>query len=90
MGEHTAVIGKKAAHLDSIPNGLVGREVSGGTHEKRTAKGDPMKRIPSAWDTFWKNESKLNRRYTSDFEVYGSKSEQGKTSEVEIFLAVAE
>jgi len=44
--------------------------------------------IVNAWKEIWSMDSELKRRYTADFEVYGKKSQQGDSSEVEIYLAV--
>jgi len=49
-----------------------------------------MKSIPAAWLEIWKEDSNFNRRYTSGFELYGSKSQQSAASEVEIHLSMAE
>jgi predicted transcriptional regulator YdeE len=49
-----------------------------------------MKSIPAAWFEIWEDVSNLNRRYTSDFELYGSKSQKSAASEVEIYLSMAE
>jgi predicted transcriptional regulator YdeE len=88
--EYTALIGLEVANLDKILDVLVGKTIGGGNYEKRIIKGDPVKSIPAVWFEIWEDDSNLNRRYTSDFELYGSKSQRGEASEVKIYLSIAE
>lgn len=86
-GKYTAVIGMKVNSLTEIPNGLIGREFDGGKYQKFIAKGQMPNAVVKTWEEIWKNDKKLNRIYTADFEVYGGRSQNGENSEVEIFIA---
>ena len=87
-GKYTAIIGHKVESIEKIPNGLVGREFKGGRYTKLTAKGEMPDAIVDIWKKVWKEDKKLNRRYTVDFEVYGLKSQNGSKSEVDVFIAI--
>ncbi|MEZ2414520.1 GyrI-like domain-containing protein [Muriicola sp. E247] len=86
-GKYTAIIGHKVKSLDDIPDGLVGRKFEGGKYTKLTAKGEMPDAILDIWKKVWKEDKELKRRYTVDFEVYGEKSQNGKESEVDVFIA---
>ncbi len=88
MGKYRAIIGCKVATLDTIPKGMLGRVIEGGTYTKYTAKGEVPASVVSTWQQIWKADDSLKRSYTTDFEVYGAKSQQGIESEVEIFIAI--
>ena len=87
-GNYTAILGHKVSSLDSIPEGLIGRRFTGGTYTTFKAKGEMPQAIVNTWKEIWSQDEQLQRRYTVDFEVYGAKSQQGKQSEVDIFIAV--
>lgn len=86
-GKQSAIIGLKVESLDSIPEGLIGREFAGGRYTKFIAKGEMPMAVIDKWKKIWKRDKELNRQYTADFEVYGEKSQNGKNSEVEIYIA---
>ena len=88
MGKYRAIIGHKVESLDKIPEGLIGREFAGGKYLKFVAKGEMPDAIVDTWKNIWKEDENLNRRYTADFEVYGKASQNGKYSEVDVFIAV--
>ncbi|MCH8903537.1 MAG: effector binding domain-containing protein [Bacteroidetes bacterium] len=87
-GKYTSMIGVKVNSLDIIPNGLIGREFRGGNYTRFVAKGDMPDAVIKTWKEIWDKDNELNRTYTADFEVYGTKSQNGKESEVEIYIAV--
>lgn len=87
-GKYTSIIGQKVGSLANIPNGLIGREFKGGDYLKFTAKGEMPRAVIETWREIWENDSHLDRRYTTDFEIYGEKSQRGADSEVEIYIAV--
>lgn len=85
--DYTTIIGVPVSTLNEIPNGLIGREFQAENFEKFTAKGEMPKAVVDVWIDIWQRDKKLNRKYSYDFEVYGAKSQNGKNSEVEIFIA---
>jgi len=87
-GKYTAIIGLRVSSLGNIPAGLMGRELKGGKYKKYLAKGKMPNAVMETWKEIWDKDKELGRRYSSDFEVYGSKSRCGENSEVEIYISV--
>ena len=84
---YTVVLGCKVAHLDEVPEGMVGRVIPGGTFTQFTAKGNLYEgAVYAEWLKIWK--APLNRKFTADYEVYGPKSHTPESAEVDIFIAV--
>lgn len=86
-GAYTAIIGCKVSSLENIPEGLIGREISGGQYIKYTAKGKIPNAIIDVWQEIWKRDKVLNRHYTADFEVYGQRSQDPENAEVDVYVA---
>ncbi|MFC5626770.1 GyrI-like domain-containing protein [Algoriphagus winogradskyi] len=87
-GEYTCLIGYQVSSLENVAKGLVAREFDGGSHIKFVAAGKMPEAVVQTWQEIWSKDSEIDRKYTSDFEVYSSKSQQGDNSEVDIFIAV--
>lgn len=84
---YTTVLACEVSSLDEIPEGMKGLEIGGGDYVKFLAKGNLNEgAVGNAWMEIWK--SGVNRRYTTDFEVYGAKSQNREDAEVDIFVAV--
>lgn len=86
--EYTTIIGVPVSTLDDVPDGLTGREFEAGNFQKFIAKGEIPNAVVNTWIDIWQRDKELNRKYTYDFEVYGQKSQNGKDSEVEIYIAI--
>ncbi|MEO8961305.1 MAG: GyrI-like domain-containing protein [Ginsengibacter sp.] len=87
-GKYLTIIGLKVDSIDEIPDGLTGREFKGGKYQKFIAKGPMPNAVAETWREIWAKDKELNRKYTADIEVYGTKSQNGENSEVEIFIAI--
>ncbi len=88
MGEYTTLVGFKVSSLDDVPEGLTGRAFEGGSFKKFVAKGEMPDSVVNEWQKIWSADKELNRAYTYDYEVYGDKSQKGKDSEIDIYIAV--
>ncbi|MEM6316840.1 MAG: effector binding domain-containing protein [Bacteroidota bacterium] len=88
LGAYTTIIGHKVSSLDTIPKGMIGKVISGGTFQPFVAKGEIPASIGATWQQIWAQDKELNRAYQADFEVYGVKSHNGAASEVEIFVGI--
>ena len=86
--DYTTIIGVPVVSLDEIPEGLIGREFPVEHFQKFVAKGEMPGAVLKIWSEIWQNNKNLNRKYTYDFEIYGTKSRNGEHSEVEIFVAM--
>ena len=87
-GKYKSIIGMLVDSIDEIPKDLIGRKFEGGKYQKFIARGEMPNAVVEKWQEIWTNDKQLNRKYTADFEVYGSKSQNGQESEVEIFIAL--
>ncbi len=85
--EYTTLIGLQVSNLDTIPNGLIGRQFPTETFEMFTAQGEMPQAVMNTWLDIWQRDNELQRKYTYDFEFYGEKSQNGENSEVQIFIA---
>lgn len=84
---YTTVLGCKVTSLDTIPEGMVGKSFDGGKYVETSAKGDLTQGlIVNHWSKIW--EMGLDRRYTADFEVFGSKAQNPQDAEVDFLVAV--
>ena len=85
-GSYTTIIGCKVNSLN-IPEGMTGKEIEEGNYKVYTAKGKMPETVVNQWMEIWKDDD-LKRAYTSDFEVYGEKSQNSENAEVDIYIAV--
>ncbi|RYG44481.1 MAG: AraC family transcriptional regulator [Chitinophagaceae bacterium] len=84
---YTTVLGCKVDSLDTIPPGMRGITIGGGTYTKRVAAGNVLqKSVYNEWELIW--NSTIPRTFTADFEVYGQKAWDPENGEVEIFVAI--
>lgn len=86
---YTVLLGCPVAHLDEIPDGMMGKAFDGGTYTKFVAKGSLSEGIvANEWMKIW--ETDISRAYTADFEVFGEKAQNPADAEVDIFIALSE
>jgi predicted transcriptional regulator YdeE len=84
---YTTILGCKVADLQTIPDGMVGKNFEETNYIKFVAKGDISQGIVfNEWTKIW--NSNLNRTFTADFEVYGESAHNPENAEVDIFIAV--
>lgn len=87
MKPYTTVLGCKVDNIDTVPEGLVGKRLPGGTYTIFTAKGKLSGNIVyNTWTSIWAMD--IARAYTADFEIYGVKAQNVNNAEVEIYIAV--
>lgn len=84
---YTTILGCKVKNLDTIPVGMVGKSIKGGSYVKFSTKGDLMKGLViNKWFEIW--EMDLNRLFTADFEVFGEKAQNPADAEIDILIAI--
>lgn len=84
---YTTIIGCKVTHIDSIPEGLSAKSIAGGEYVELSARGNlHTNLIADKWIEIWTSD--LNRAYTADFEVYGSKAQNPADAEIDFFIAI--
>ena len=84
---YTMILGYRVENLEGVPEGMIGKKIENSSYEKFVAKGDLTKTaVVDEWMKIWNSD--IDRTYTSDFEVYGSKAQDPTNGEAEIFIAV--
>jgi len=86
--KYTAIIGQQVSTLETIPEGLIGREIINDQLLKYTVIGEMPGAVIHTWKEIWENDKTLSRTYKADFEVYGQESQNGADSNW-IFIGVA-
>lgn len=84
---YTTILGCKVESLDNIPENMVGKTIESADYEELIAKGNLSDGIVyNKWLEIWNSD--LNRSFTADFEVYGSKTQNPENAEVDIYIAL--
>ena len=84
---YTTILGCKVSSLQTIPDGMVGKNFEETTYTKIVAKGNILQgMVFNEWTKIW--NSNLNRTFTADFELYGEKAQNPENAEVDIFIAI--
>jgi predicted transcriptional regulator YdeE len=84
---YTTILGCKVENLDFIPENMTGKTIETADYEPLLAKGNLSEGIVfNKWLEIWNSD--LNRTFTSDFEVYGEKSQNPEHAEVDIYIAI--
>ena len=84
---YTTILGCKVLNLDTIPEGMVGKNFDEADYTTFVAAGNIHEGIVfNEWVKIWNSD--LPRAFTADFEVYGEKAQNPENAEVDIFIAV--
>jgi len=86
MGPYTAVIGCKVNSPDNIPAGFVGITIAAGKYRVYSLAGKFPENIHEAWMEIW--NSKVERAYTADFDLYSANAKSFEETEAKIYLAI--
>ena len=83
---YTAMLGCKVSEIMIIPSGMEAKKIKGGSYIRFNPKGRLADIVVNEWINIW--NSGMDRAYSADFEVYGSKTRDPENAEVEIYVAV--
>lgn len=84
---YTTILGCKVSNLEEIPVGMVSKKIATTEYQKFTTKGNLQEgMVYNKWLEIWNSD--LNRKFTSDFEIYGEKAMNPNDAEVDIFIAI--
>ena len=78
-------IGCKVEIDTPVPQGMVNLIIPGGSFIKVIAKGKMPDCVANSWKDIW--NSKIERAYKYDFEIYDERSKDWNNAEVEIFVS---
>ncbi len=87
-GTYKVIIGLKVDSIENVPDGMVGLKIKKGKYKKFVAKGEMPNAVVETWQEIWGKDDEMNRSYSSDFEVYGERSQSGADSEVDIYIGI--
>lgn len=88
-GEYSLIIGAEVVSLSDtpVPENMVARVIPGGTYAVFTAKGELIvQEVGKTWETIW--DTKLDRTYTFDFEIYDLDLQGKPAPEVPIYVSI--
>lgn len=89
-GDHTKpykfILGVKVFDFDEVPAGMITHIIPEQKYVVATAIGAMPQAVEKEWKKIW--ATKLDRKYSSDFEIYNEDSDLGNDSEVEIYISV--
>lgn len=83
---YTTILGHKVNHSAPVPEGLVETLIPGQTYTVFTAKGNPKEAVYREWQKIWNSD--IGRAFSTDFEVYGNRSQEAENAEVDIYIAL--
>lgn len=84
---YTTIIGCKVSEIGNIPEGFMSKKIEAPNYKTYVAKGSLTENIVyNKWLEIWDED--INRAYTSDYEVYGTKALDPTNAEVEIFIGL--
>jgi predicted transcriptional regulator YdeE len=88
-GDHTQpfsyFIGCKVEGDNVLPEGMQSLTIPAGTFVKVMAEGKMPDCVASSWKDIW--QSKIDRAYKFDFEIYDERSQDWSNAAVEIFVS---
>lgn len=85
-GPYGYFIGCEVADYSNIPDGMGTLTIPASTYSTFLAKGKMPNCVAVCWQNIW--ATKLPRKYSADFEVYGQKSQNWENAEVDVFIAL--
>ena len=83
---YTAILGHKVSSLNLIPKGCIGKHISDENYKEFTSKGKLPECVLNTWETIW--ESKIDRKYTADFDVYNPMKMNPENAEVITYVSI--
>lgn len=83
---YTTIIGCEVSSKETIPAGMIFKEIPACKYQVYTAKGKLPDCVFGTWMHIWQNP--IERQYAADFDVYGTKSKDPLNAEVKTYLSV--
>ena len=84
---YTTILGCRVENLSIVPSNMVSKTIEQTTYAKYIVQGNLAEGVVyNEWLKIW--DAGLPRAFTTDFEVYGEKSQNPENAEVEICIAL--
>lgn len=91
-GEYTYVLGACVTNAESIPAGMVAKQVPAGRYAVFTSeKGPVQKVVVEMWQRVWATPQRAlggDRTYKADFEVYDQRAQNPADAVVDLYVGV--
>jgi predicted transcriptional regulator YdeE len=91
-GEYTFLIGAKVTSTDSIPEGMIAKQIPDAGYAVFTSeKGPVWKVVPEAWQNIWSTPSSKmggERAFLADFEIYDERAADPQNAVVEEWVGI--
>ncbi len=91
-GLYTYVLGAKVRSIETIPQGMVAREVPAGKYAIFTSERGPIPEVVvKAWKRIWslpQTNPELRRTYKADFEIYDERASDRGKAQIEIHVGI--
>ena len=86
---YNTILGYKVKDTEPIPEGLVAIVIDASNYKVFTSIGKQSEGfVFKEWRNIWNLNDELNPSFTSDFEIYGPKSQNPENAEVDIYIAL--
>jgi predicted transcriptional regulator YdeE len=91
-GEYTYVLGARVTKVESVPAGMVAKNVPAGRYAVFTSERGPVQTVVvEMWRRVWATPKSAlggDRTYKTDFEVYDQRAQNPADSVVDLYIAV--
>ncbi len=91
-GEYTYVLGARVTKVESVPVGMVAKNVPAGRYAVFTSeKGPVQKVVVEMWQKVWATPKSAlggERNYKADFEVYDQRAQNPAEAVVDLYIGV--
>ena len=91
-GEYTFLIGAKVTSIDSIPEGMVAKDIPAARYAIFTSeKGPVWKVVPEVWQKIWStpaSEMGGERAFLADFEIYDERASDPQNAVVVVWVGI--
>lgn len=83
---YSFIAGCEVVDVDGVQQPLVVRKIPSGKYAKFSAQGECQSIVAKMWEEIW--QTKLDRKYSYDFEVYHCSPENEKEQKIDIYISV--
>ncbi len=91
-GDYSFLIGAKVTSIDSVPEGMVAKQVRSARYAKFISeKGPVWKVVPEVWQKIWSTsatEMGGKRAFPDDFELYDERATDPQNAVVEVWVGI--
>lgn len=91
-GEYTYVLGARVTKVETVPAGMVAKNVPAGRYAVFTSERGPVQKVVvETWQKVWvtpKSTMGGDRAYKADFEVYDQRAQNPADSVVDLYISV--